>query len=332
MLVHLIIKKEVFMLEKILIKHSIKKYRKKNADYYEGLEKKDKYVLIKNKSYFQYLYLVPKSRGIVLNIRHNEIFDKKMIKKIIECFPNTEIILCEYEKLLTNDDIKDLSKISRKLIINTQYFERNLMSQNEIYSCDIETFLLIIQKVEFINNICKNNFTSQSEQFMFILTQILKYIQYKDFHDFRTCMANSILLGTGVCMDFAIALYKCLTDLGIECEIIKGIGRGHKEDLNSHINLATIKSHAWNQVKIDNTWYNIDITWFLNEKDFDWLLSSDNVFTKEYTHLTNEKYHVCNHNYDKAKVKELYNRFMKYDSLWKRFDKGDTSETLEVIK
>lgn len=316
------------MFEKIMIKQKIKKSRKRNKEYYENFEKSDKYLYIKNKYDFRFLYLTPKFKGILLGINRYELFNKKLIKGIIECFPRTEIILHEKEKLFTNDDIKELSRISRKLIINTQYFEKGLKARNEIYSCDIDTYILIIQKIEFLNKICMKNFTSQVEQFMFILTQILKYIKYIDYHDYRTCMANSVLLGTGVCMDFAITLYKCLIDCGIDCEIIKGIGVGRKEDLNSHINLSTKKDHAWNQVKIDNKWYNVDITWFLDNNNFDWLLSNDDTFTQNFKHLTNEKYHHCNDNYDKEKLRGLYENFMKYESVWKRFDKGDKREML----
>lgn len=316
------------MFEKMKIKHLIKKNRKKHQDYFDELKKSDKYLYIKRKSDFKFFYLAPKYKGIALGIQHNELFDKKIIKKIIEYFSNTNIILYEKEKLFNNEDIKQFYNINRKLIVNTQYFEKGRNFKNEIYYCDINTYILIIEKIEFLVKICNENFISQEEQFMFILTQILKYIKYVDYHDYRTCMANSVLLGTGVCMDFAITLYKCLTDIGIECEIIQGIGKGKDEDVNSIINISKKRDHAWNQVKIKDKWYNVDLTWFLSSNKYCWLLSDDKTFTEGNKHITNQKYHYCRENYDEDQLKILYNRFMEFDSLWKRFDNGDKRECL----
>lgn len=308
------------MFEKLIIKTIIKKNRKSNKEYYEFFKDNEDFLYIKSKYDLRFLYLAPKFHGITLGIKHDELFDKKLIKGIIECFPNTEIELYEKEQLFSNDDIKELYNLNKKIIVNTEYFEKNLNGKNEIYSCDISTYILIIQKIEYLLNICKNNFNSQIEQFMFIFTQILKYIKYIDYHDYRTCMANSILLGTGVCIDFTIALCKCLNDIGIKCEIVTGIGVGQKEDINSRVNISLKKSHAWNQVMIDDKWYNVDITWFLDNNNFDWLLSNDEIFTQDYKHLTNKKDHYCRINYNKKEIKKLYEKFMKYDSVWKRFD------------
>lgn len=317
------------MFEKLRFKYSIKKNRKKYSNYYDNIEKSNKYISIKRKADFKYFYLIPKYKGIALEIKHNELFDKKLIKKIIEYFSNTEIILYEKEKLFTNEDIKDFYNINRKITINTQYFEKDINAKNEIYYCDINTYILIIEKIDFLTKICKENFTSEEERFMFIVTQILKYIKYVDYHDYRTCMANAVLLGTGVCIDFAITLCKCLTDIGIECEIMHGIGNASQEDVNSVINITKKKNHAWNQVKINGKWYNVDITWFLSDKKFDWLLADDTTFTKDFKHITNKKNHYCRENFDKEKVQNLYEKFMQYDSFWKRFDNGDRSTVMK---
>lgn len=316
------------MFEKMKIKHLIKKNRKKYQDYFDELKKSDKYLYIKRKSDFKFLYLVPKYKGIALGIQHNELFDKKLIKNIIKYFSNTDILLYEKEKLFTNEDIKEIYNINRKIIIDTQYFEKGRNFKNEIYYCDINTYILIIEKIEFLVKICNENFISQEEQFMFILIQILKYIKYVDYHDYRTCMANSVLLGTGVCMDFAITLYKCLTDIGIECEIIQGIGKGKEEDKYSQVNITNKRDHAWNQVKINDKWYNVDLTWFLSDNNFVWILSDDKTFTEGNKHITKQRDHYCMENYDKDRLKTLYKRLEECESLWKRFDNGDKRESL----
>ncbi len=60
---------------------------------------------------------------------------------------------------------------------------------------------------------------------------------------------------------------------GIECKVIYG---------------STTRGgyHAWNQVKVDGVWYNIDVTW--DDPDsgstiyYDYFCVSDDVFLKEH--------------------------------------------------
>ena len=51
----------------------------------------------------------------------------------------------------------------------------------------------------------------------------------------------------GVCNAYADAMHLLLNSAGIECIKVVGISRN--------------ESHAWNQVKIDDKWYEVDVTW-----------------------------------------------------------------------
>ncbi|KEH98717.1 transglutaminase [Clostridium botulinum C/D str. BKT12695] len=56
-----------------------------------------------------------------------------------------------------------------------------------------------------------------------------------------------LVKNTGVCESYAKAMYELLTASGIECKYVTGYGnRG---------------GHAWNMVKLDGEWYNLDATW-----------------------------------------------------------------------
>ncbi len=44
-----------------------------------------------------------------------------------------------------------------------------------------------------------------------------------------------------------MAAYRMFTEAGLECRIITGKGNG--------------EDHAWNIVKVNGKWYNIDLTW-----------------------------------------------------------------------
>ena len=51
----------------------------------------------------------------------------------------------------------------------------------------------------------------------------------------------------GVCQSYAIAFYMMTTAAGLDCQYVTGKANGG--------------GHAWNQVKVDGTWYYIDCTW-----------------------------------------------------------------------
>ena len=64
--------------------------------------------------------------------------------------------------------------------------------------------------------------------------------------------AEGVLMrGSGVCNSYALAFYAMCTAEGVECHIVSGwatstTGNG---------------DHAWNRVKLEDTWYYIDCTW-----------------------------------------------------------------------
>lgn len=53
--------------------------------------------------------------------------------------------------------------------------------------------------------------------------------------------------GKGVCQAYALASYKLLDAVGIDNYYVKGV--------------AGSENHAWNKVKLDGEWYNLDVTW-----------------------------------------------------------------------
>ena len=316
------------MFEDLKTKIIIKTNRLKYRDYYNQLEKANKYLILNGKKDLKYLYLVPKLKGIIIKVQNTGIKNIKEIKSIVKEFPNKEIQIYEKENLLKDKEKISLYNISRKIFINTQYIEtKNYNAKNEVFLCDINTYILIIEKIRFLTKICKKNFSQQDEQIMFIITQLLKYIKYVDYKDNRTCMANAILLGTGVCIDFAITLYKCLEVLGIECKLVRGISSGEESDKMSKVSIVKKSNHAWNQVKIGTKWYNVDITWMLTQNDLKWILIGDKEFEENCKHIAIDK-EYCHENYDREKVKKLYEKYIQYDSVLKKFDEGNKEEKL----
>ena len=301
-------------LKYLIFKLKLKYNKIKNKQRFLNFEKTDKYLLVKKKFDTRFLYLVPKMKGIIIELGKNNIQDIELIKFIASYYYDKEIIIKERTRIFSNNDIKELYYINRNIILDNVYIaNRNILAKNEIYTCDIKTYILILEKIEHLISICKEHYKTEEEQIIFIIAQIAKHIKYVDYHDYRTCLANALLLGTGVCMDFAITLFKCIEDLGYECEIITGVGAGSKEDVGSTVNITKKSHHAWNQIKISNKWYNIDLTWYLNTKDTKWLLVSDEEFEKDYKHLTNTKEHYCRESFDREKLNKILNEVNAQD-------------------
>ena len=93
--------------------------------------------------------------------------------------------------------------------------------------------------------------------------------------------------GVAVCQGYAYA-FELLCDLaGIECELVTGTGNGG--------------GHAWNQVKVDGQWYNIDLTWddpiyYYNGVltpilVYDYFLISDEQMYLD--HVADDAKHIC---------------------------------------
>jgi transglutaminase/protease-like cytokinesis protein 3 len=91
------------------------------------------------------------------------------------------------------------------------------------------------------------------------LTEKSDYEKVKAIHDFiinsvsydTTLKGNSaydaLVNHSAVCEGYAMAAYRMFTEAGLEAKIISGYGNG--------------VPHAWNIVKVDGKWYNIDLTW-----------------------------------------------------------------------
>lgn len=58
---------------------------------------------------------------------------------------------------------------------------------------------------------------------------------------------HNLINKSSTCQGYITIGYKMLTEAGIPCRIISGLGDG--------------QSHGWNIVELDGKWYNLDLTW-----------------------------------------------------------------------
>lgn len=91
------------------------------------------------------------------------------------------------------------------------------------------------------------------------LTEATDYEKVKEIHDYiinldsydtskKKSSAYDLLINkSSVCEGYALAAYRLFKEAGLESRIISGRGNG--------------ENHAWNIVKVEDKWYNIDLTW-----------------------------------------------------------------------
>lgn len=70
---------------------------------------------------------------------------------------------------------------------------------------------------------------------------------YKSAENWAYGACGVLIHKEGVCQSYAIAFYMMATAAGLDCQYVTGTADGG--------------GHAWNQVKVDGTWYYIDCTW-----------------------------------------------------------------------
>lgn len=91
--------------------------------------------------------------------------------------------------------------------------------------------------------------------------------------------------GTTVCLGYCMATFYLLSDMGIPVRIVLGTSVDYQKD----------PDHAWNVVKVDGKWYNMDVTW---DDQGGWRLPSYQFFLKNdmdfYKHTREGRYDYDN--------------------------------------
>lgn len=302
------------------------KINKKIQLKYVKINKNYKSVLIRNygELYLSYFY-----NEVWIRIDKYLAQDKKVLLKIVSYLikKNKKIYLVEEVKVFTDEDIKYLYSLSRNIFIDQRYMDKTkAMAGNQILLSDITSYVLILEKLDYFEKICNKYCKTDFDKALFTIIQLSDYVKYQLPSTKKTsCLANVLLLKYGVCMDFSIALWKCLERLNIECQIIKGIGNE-----NYVKNKLILFNHAWNQVKIDNKWYNVDITWLNTIKEIKYLFASDDIFYSEGRHKTRFETKTCLENISQDDIILKIENIRSYKNVFEQYDNG--KKEIELIK
>lgn len=83
---------------------------------------------------------------------------------------------------------------------------------------------------------------------------------------------NCLIDGGSVCEGYALSFYELCKAVGVDCRVVTGTAYGSKGSGN----------HAWNVVKVNGTWYNMDVTWDDTTDSNNYYLKSNSDFAKHY--------------------------------------------------
>jgi hypothetical protein len=158
----------------------------------------------------------------------------------------------------------------------------------EIVNSLIKPSMTDVQKELVLHDYLVNNAKYDSENFNADTIPESSYNAY-----------GVLINGVGVCQSYADAMNKLLTLVGIESTVISGTANNGSEDID----------HAWNIVKLDGQYYNLDVTW-------DDPVTSDgrNILSHSYFNLTDAQISK-NHSWDKSKYPKCTGTKYSFSSL-----------------
>ena len=109
----------------------------------------------------------------------------------------------------------------------------------------------------------------------------------------------------------------------MECNIVEGIASAQAPA--QPLRHAS-SNHAWNQVKLGDNWYNVDVSWFSSSNDLDFVLVDDATF--KYHYLEEKEYvHLCNGAYPNRQV--IYEKMRSIKNVLAAYDLGKRDTFLQ---
>ncbi|MBP3920005.1 MAG: hypothetical protein J6D28_00400 [Bacilli bacterium] len=227
----------------------------------------------------------------------------KNIKEKIES--GAEVIKVNNISDLTFDQLNDLPDdtiISINSLRNLLYH----LSLDFYMLSDIKTIIRVCNKLLEGIDLIQN----QEDIFMQIYIKLANMISYdhkaaKRQDDDRAHNLITLLRKEGVCHGYAVVLMNVLSMVGIESNVLNSVYYNHE-------------SHVYNQVKINDIWYNCDLTWDSNnikKGNIKYCLQSKSNFRnrkngKWHQPIDESLEHEANENYSHIKIL-FYRNYIK---------------------
>lgn len=102
------------------------------------------------------------------------------------------------------------------------------------------------------------------EQEKYVHDALMEMVEYDEAADMNQSAYSALVMGRSVCAGYARAFQYLMQQLGVPCYYCTG---------------TSGEDHAWNVIKLDQTYYNVDVTWDdTNPATYDYFNKSDQEF------------------------------------------------------
>ena len=235
-----------------------------------------------------------KDKNIVVQINTVSELTIDMLNELLLKYNIKEVLVGQIPYLSKQDNYLFELMSNMYNVDSSNYNELEKINKitNDIY--DIETYSKLLDK--FNNIINQLNIKDEIDGFYKIFDYIAENVTYADDGVIHTNIDNQNLIGpvmngVSVCEGYSKYLQQLLSLIGVESVVVSG--GGIKEE----------GGHIWNQVNINNKWYNADVTLasydLHNGNEIDTcLVKDDKLKYKSYSPISYE----CDEDYFDGKV------------------------------
>ncbi len=267
----------------------------------------------------EHLFKSLDSQNITIQYHPKNEKQKKLLIEMIEFLNRAgkNVTVTEFERIFDDDLLLQLADRNIDFKLCLRYMlESYHSSYNLEMSYMLKEYQEIIKKVKYFKDKVTEICQTEEEKICFVLYQLGTYIKYpyiEEMSDMELTVVSdfyaSIGRGEAVCVGYSMALWKILVELHIPCHIILGYVPYNGKNVG----------HAWNQVCMNGTWYNVDLTWFSGVEKSEHLLQSDANFKYHIANTENQK-EVCLESYPREKLAYFLEEMKKYPNYLKEYD------------
>ncbi|MBR1930598.1 MAG: hypothetical protein IJ833_03850 [Lachnospiraceae bacterium] len=154
------------------------------------------------------------------------------------------------------------------------------------YYTDLEQEAYVSEQIaQIIDSFAFDADTSDYEKVKTVYDYIYKQVAYDRVHQYqetnhlKTTAYAALKYHTAVCQGYSVLLYRMLREVGVDARVITGTGVMDEKS----------EFHAWNIVRIDGVYYNLDVTWGKALETDQFFLKSDAHFEG---HLREDRYNT----------------------------------------
>lgn len=205
----------------------------------------------------------------------------------IEAFThdNPDIFYLDVNKMYLNIETTTKMFKTKYNVYISAANESNYLSNEFQSTAQIEKAIIEIEQIK--NRIMANLKGTDYQNILYLHDYLIENIEYdSSYEQTGTYSIYGALVGKKcVCEGYAKAFKYLANSAGYECELMQGIATNSSGET---------ESHAWNCVKLNNIWYEVDVTWddpiviggngrATNEMKYKYFLKGTNSFDKDHT-------------------------------------------------